>query len=557
MTAASKAARDVSGACSPFSLRLCERPLYAPFKRSRTPRESVVEGQVGFVIESKKGESTSGAGERSRELCGERKPRSNAMRRKKNQPKRGPDKAPSSGKVSGSSQKRKNWPWVVGAIVCVGIAGFFLARHLSVTPGEKKAPPSRPAPAWPDPDPNAPPEEVGEHLKAEGLEVGKRIMRDLPGKVDSILLMGQVHYRHGNTSEAIALWEKGLKLDPKRADAYDGMAWVALRKGDYATAVSHWRKALEIQPRMPGAHNSLARALMGLGRTKEAASALEKDVEASPRSSLSYFLLAQAYLQLKQYEKAEAAYRKAIEIDPACTNAYYGLGTTLVRLRQREKAKECMKKFQELKAEDMKTLKSRNRAYDDMIIMRVLLAETHEDAGRIYRKYGKLPEAEEHWRRAAALDPKNSSCRMQLASLYERTRRIPEAISMYEEVRKLEPKDLGSCLAVASAYGRVGRFSEAEKALREAIGFAPESSWAYRDLARLYLHKNKNVREAKALAEKAAELEPSAANYDILGWAFYANREVAASLSAIQRAMELDPTNPAYKRRYEQIRRRQ
>jgi protein O-GlcNAc transferase len=446
---------------------------------------------------------------------------------------------------------------IVGVIVCVGALGVFLLRRLWMGSDEGKPAPASAPRVWSDPEWDAEPEEIAKHLKEEGFEVARTLMEELPGKADPIFFMGQVHYRHGDSERAIAFWIEGLEIDPERADAYDGMGHVALRKGEYELAISHWRKALEIQPNMPDVYNSMSKALMALGKTQEAAEALEKDVRISPRSSLSLFALGQAHLQLKQYDKAKPAYEKAIEIDPKMTNAYYGLGTVFVRLGEREKALECMKRFQELKAEDLKILDTRNKAHDDMIGMRDALAEMHVDAGRIYRKYGKLDPAEGHWRRAASLDPTNTSSRLELAALCERTRRIPEAVRMYEEVRAAEPRNLACCLSLAALHARSGDFAGAERAFKEAIEMAPEISWGYRGLAQLYLDAKRNVREAKDLAQKTVELEPTAGNFDLLGRAFYMNGNMEGALSALGRAMALDPTNQEYKHRYEKLRRSQ
>lgn len=439
------------------------------------------------------------------------------------------------------------------AVACLLVASVFLGRGLWVSQKKAKSREAPRVPAWSDPPPNAQPQEAAQHYKAEGLAVAKRLMRDFPGKADPILLMGQVHYGHGNTEEAISYWEKGLKLDPKRADAYDGMGWIALRKGDFATAVSHWQKALELDPRMPGVHNSLARALMGLQKVEEAVEALQKDIHISPRSSMGHFLLGEAYFQLEKYDRAKEAYENAIALDPACTNAYYNLARSLMKLNESSRAKECMKKFQELKAEDMKVLKDRNTAFDDMVAVRGLLAKTHADAGQIYRNCGKPRVAESHWKRAAALEPKSISPREHLASLYQSTGKLDDAIRMHEELADLDPQNAVRHLVLASSYSRVNRYSEAETALRRAMELDPQRSWAYRDLAQLYLRAKKDFHQARLLAEKAVELEPSAPNYNILGWALFENNDVEGSLQAIRRAIELDPQNAEYQRRYRHV----
>lgn len=472
------------------------------------------------------------------------------MRSKKNRHAARKERPLLSSEASASRGNWKRWTLFATALACLLVTGVFLGRGLWVSQKKAKSREAPRVPAWSDPPPNAQPQEAAQHYKAEGLAVAKRLMKDFPGKADPLLLMGQVHYGHGNTEEAISYWEKGLKLDPKRADAYDGMGWIALRKGDFATALLHWQKALEINPRMPGVHNSLARALMGLQKVEEAVEALQKDIHISPRSSMGHFLLGEAYFQLEKYDKAREAYENAIALDPACTNAYYNLARSLMKLNESSRAKECIEKFQELKAEDMKVLKDRNTAFDDMVAVRGLLAKTHADAGQIYRNYGKLRLAEAHWKRAAALEPKSIPAREYLASLYQSTGKLHDGIRMQEELVKLDPQNGMRYLVLASSYSRVNRNAEAEAALNRVIELDPQRSWAYRDLAQLYLRMKKEFPRAKLLAEKAVELEPSAPNYNILGWALFANGETEASLAATRRAVELDPQNPEYQRRY-------
>lgn len=189
---------------------------------------------------------------------------------------------------------------------------------------------------------------------------------------------------------------------------------------------------------------------MGLGKIEGAFEALKKDIEVTPRSSMSHFLLGEAYFPLGQYGRAKEAYENAIAVNPACTNAYYNLARSLVKLNESAKAKECMKQFQELKAEDLKVLKDRNSAFDDMVAVRRLLARTHEDAGQICREYRELRLAEGHWKRALSLEPTSASAREHLTSFYQTAGRSENAIQMQEELVKLDPKNGMRHLVLAS-----------------------------------------------------------------------------------------------------------
>ena len=401
----------------------------------------------------------------------------------------------------------------------------------------------------------APEQEVAV-LKKEELALAEQLIRDFPNKVDPMVLMGIVQDRHGNGTEALKFWKKGLELNPKRADVYKSMGWLAMGKGEYEEAIARWRKALEIDPQLPGVHNSIARALMGLGKQKEAIEELEKDIKISPNSGFSYFLLGQGYLQEKEYEKAKKNFEMSVALQPSYTNAYYGLFTVCGRLKERAKAQKYMAIFKKLKAEDMKILKDRNSAFDDLVVMRKGVAETYIDAERIYRAHGMVEKAEELLEMAATLDPKNTVCFMKLASLYQMTNRISDALEMHKKISQIEPENPTCYLNIGIFSTQLNRFADAEEAFRKAIALAPNSSSGYRELAQLYLKTGRKLPEARELAKRAVALEMTAVNYFVLCWSYDKNDDPANALKAIERAIQLEPDNLKYKQIYEHIKNR-
>lgn len=400
------------------------------------------------------------------------------------------------------------------------------------------------------------PEQQVAALKEEELKLVQALVRDFPNSADPIVLMGNVQLRHGNATEALKFWEKGLQLNPRRADVYKAMGWFVMGKEQYEEAIAHWQKALQIDPRMPGVHNGIARALMGLGKHAEAIEELHKDIEISPGSGASYFLLGQEYLQQKEYEKAKANYEKAVSLEPNLTNAYYGLFTVCTRLKERAKANEYMEIFKKLKAEDMKVLKDRDDAYNDLIDMRKAAAETYMLAAKMYQGRGDTQKGEQILKKAATLDPNNTVYLMQLASLYQASNRPSDALAMHKKIGEIEPNNLTCQLNIGVFSARLKQFADAEAAFAKAITLAPETSAPYRYLAQLYLETDTKLPQAKELAEKAVALEPTAANYFILCWACDRNADTDSALSAIKKALELDPDNPRYRQMYELIRKR-
>lgn len=456
-----------------------------------------------------------------------------------------------------SARRRAIWVLAVAVFICAGTAGFFSLRFLWRTDEELQT--TQQPPGHTEEQVLLPvhkPLRTGQEvlaLKEEELELAEKLMRDFPGSEDSLALMGNVQHRHGDAVEAVKFWQKALAINPNRADVYESMGWLSIKKGEFEKAIALYRKALERQPKLPNAHSNIGHALMILGRQDEAMEELEKEIQISPNSSFAYFLLGQAYLQRSEYEKAKQYYETVIKLDPQYANAYYGLATICTHLGDSEKAKVYAEQFRKLKAEQRKDLKGRKLVYDDFVETQKGAALTYIAAGRMYQYDGNGQEAEELLKRAAGLDPENAECFLQLASLYQEQGQLSNALTMHRKISEIQPGNPMCYVNIGMFSVQLNQFDEAEEAFRKVITLTPQRSNGYRYLARLYLSTNSKLAEARRLAEKAVTLEAIAVNYFLLSSACYKNGDMANALSAIKRAVELEPGNSEYRRLYELI----
>jgi len=439
-----------------------------------------------------------------------------------------------------------------GFIVCIFNCRFFLAAALSQAVEKQQITSEATNSKEPVKSELTPEQKISE-LKKEELELAETLMKDFPNSINAIMLMGNIWERHGDATKALEYFNKVLERDPERPDVYKSMGWFYMNKGQYEQAIDYWQKALEIDPNTPGVHHNIALALMGQNKQDKAIEELEKNIRISPGSSSSHFLLGQLYLRQKEYDKARNNYEKAIEIDPYYTNAYYGLFTLSIRLKQQDKAKAYMATFKKLKAEDMKVLKDRNKAVVDLIDMQKGAAETYLLAGQMYQAGGSFQKAEELYNKAITLNPENTQCLEKLASFYITRNRITDAIRLYKRISEIDPNDQNCHLNIGILSIRLRQLGDAEKAFRKAIEVAPETSGGYRELAQLYLRAGKGYPQARALAEKAVALEPTAVNYFVLSWALDMNGDSENALKAIQKAIQLEPANMKYRKVYEHI----
>ena len=479
------------------------------------------------------------------------------MAKHKKRAKRKTEKSSRSQPPASAAAKRPLWPLVLIAVVCASIAGFFWLKSLP-GPGKKpqKTEPASDSVKGPGNSVLTQEEKIAA-LKTEEMQLTKQLLRDFPENDSTLAFVGSVYGQHGNNTEAVKLLNKALELNPNRPDVYNALGWVAFTKGAYEEAITHWRKALNTGARLPDLRSSLAFSLMALGRYTEAIGQLESNVQIFPKSVYSHFLLGQAYLQQKDYLNAKKHYQTAIELDQNYVNAYYGLSNAYSRLKQQNKAREYMAAFKKLKAEEMEALKTRDKLYDGLVIMRRTVAENQILAARIYRAGGRFDKTEELVQKAITLDPENPTYLMELADLYSITNRPAEALKMYKRINEIEPQNPACFLNIGVISTKLNRFDDAEKALREVIKLAPEDSIGYRELALLYLGTKKSFQEARKLAEEAVKLEKTAANYYVLTCACEMNGDRTNALKAAEQAIHLDPGNVEYKKIYQRVKNRE
>jgi Flp pilus assembly protein TadD len=72
-------------------------------------------------------------------------------------------------------------------------------------------------------------------------------------------------------------------------------------------------------------------------------------------------------------------------------------------------------------------------------------------------------------------------------------------------------------------------------------------------LAELYLRVNRNVAEARVLARRVVELEPSCPHYYLLAAACLRNNDRPGALEAIRQAVALSPGEKRYRELLQQL----
>jgi len=195
---------------------------------------------------------------------------------------------------------------------------------------------------------------------------------------------------------------------------------------------------------------------------------------------------AQTNLRASDLAGAHALCNKVMERDTRHPEAWRLLGAILARLGRRDAARQAI-------------LQSIGLAPDN--------AGAHSDLGDLERTQGRLPEAVESYRRAAALDSGQVEVWMNLGETCRSLGRHAEALSAYRRVAALMANNVNALVRIAELEHLLLHFTAAEAAARRACALEPGSAIPYLLLSNALAAQNKDDEVLLAL-EQALRIDP-------------------------------------------------
>jgi len=185
-------------------------------------------------------------------------------------------------------------------------------------------------------------------------------------------------------------------------------------------AIVLYRRALKLQPRSTEVLSSLGGALAKAGRTDEALTYFTRVLQAKPHDALTHYRLANTLAGLGQSDEAIAHYRLAIESQPDYVEAINNLAVALFKRGRLDEAIEQFKAALARIPNDPNTRCNLANA----------LAVQHRWA-----------EAGQQYVEAARLQPELPAAHFGLASVLLQLGRYDEAMTQLKEVLRLDPEN--------------------------------------------------------------------------------------------------------------------
>ena len=414
---------------------------------------------------------------------------------------------------------------------------------------------------WPQPRPVTAIELAAEKAKPEIAPLLREIntvaldvIEAYPESPEALDVMARLDYRFGESQEAINYWTLAIELNPQFCPAHHSIGLLYLEIGEHAKAAGYFRKALELEPGSPAFSVDLAQALLASGQAEEGIEILKANLKLHPKAVATLAMLGHGYLQIRDYATAKQYFLQVIEMAPDYTNAYDGLTRACANLKEDELAKQYADKLKQLKAQDSETHRSSLKAFDDVENVKSVMSEIYTAAANVHLHHDLPQPAEAYLKRALELTPTCIPANEVLTWLYQIQGRKEDAVRALQALLKAAPDRAAVHVTCAELCAEMGWDDDAEVSYRKAMDLTPQKAGGYLNLARFLIQKRRKPEEAKTLAQQAVDMEPNGQSYYWLAAACQLNNDKPGALAAIERAAQLEPSNPEFRKVYEMVR---
>jgi len=184
-------------------------------------------------------------------------------------------------------------------------------------------------------------EQKGKYLDA--LKLYHKILKQEPKNPYNYNAVAVIFYKMGRYKDAATSLQDAIRLKPDYSEAYSNLGAIHAKFKNYNKAISLYKRAISLKPEYPGAYTNLGNALNKTDEHEEAIHFHRIAISLDTDSANNYANCGSAYKNLGRFDRAENMYKKAISLDPNHVNAHFDLSTVLL---QQEKNLEGFKEYE-------------------------------------------------------------------------------------------------------------------------------------------------------------------------------------------------------------------
>ena len=274
------------------------------------------------------------------------------------------------------------------------------------------------------------------------------------------------HHQKGEITQAEALYNQIIKLNPKHADALHLLGVIAHQRGDYIAAIGFIKQALS-QQEDAGYFNNLGEVYRALNDNERAIKYYSNSVKCDNGFYMAWNNMGISLGALGKHKEAIKSFKHAISIRPNYNEAYNNLGNISVALGNNNEAIECFRKALKLNPKVTETHINLGNAlniqgnYVDAIAhlqhaitLNNNLPKAYNNLGIAFNMQGKLEAASLNFKHALILWSEYAEAHNNLGTTLYTQGMFDDSFSHYKRACKIKPNyaEAHSNLLLASHY---------------------------------------------------------------------------------------------------------
>ncbi|MGD1032034.1 MAG: tetratricopeptide repeat protein [Opitutaceae bacterium] len=322
--------------------------------------------------------------------------------------------------------------------------------------------------------------------------------------------------------DALTLYQATVDANEDCWMAHNNLA-VELAKipGRMPDAIAHYERALRLKPDYAEAHNNLGIALDAVGRTQEAIAQVEEALRLGLDMEEVHTRLGTFYNKVGRLPEAVSEYEAAVRLKPDRAKGHLDLGLVLAAAGQGSRAIS---------------------EYQIALQLDPHFAEAAFYLGVALEQANRTSDAIASYERALAIRPEYDVAHNNLAVALCKAGRVEEALPHYEEAIRINPAYLEAQLNLGFALSSLGRASDAISVLQRAADLAPANSAARSALGNA-LYEDKQIDRAMEQFAAVIRLDPRNADaHNHLGVCLASKGEIEKARSEFEAALEIRPS---------------
>jgi len=333
-------------------------------------------------------------------------------------------------------------------------------------------------------------------------------------------MLGLVEFQSGDTTAAIAHFERALRFRPDSFSAHYNLALAYLRERNPAKGLRELKKAVALNPQHADATYNLGVVLLELGQPQEALANLRRAQSLTPnRPDVTINVvraeLAAGHPQVAAQEAEREA--KKFGTDSAWQAAVGRLllaqGLPRPSVEHLREALRLEPSWDEVRRQLAQAyLESDNPSAALTLIPNPESAEDHYTRAAALYGLRRLPEADEEARRALQQDPQNASAWLLRGRIPQRLGDHERALDFLQRASQLSPQWSEPYYSLGVSYYFERRYADARRALDQALKCDPRSARALFLYAATLVNEGNN-RAGEEYLRRAIGIEPGNARF--------------------------------------------